>query len=76
MVAPFMYRGHADPYDCTRWSETGMKYFLADCGFPIETIRTGSWGNAACIKSDLRREHTLFNRHIHRQGLAAARYPI
>ena len=56
---------HADPYDCTRWTETSMKYFLADCGFPIDTIQTGSWGNRPCIESTFRREHTLFNRRLH-----------
>ena len=66
MVTPFLYRVHADPYDCTRWTETGMKYFLAECGFPIETVRTGSWGNRDCLKATFRREYTLFNRHLHR----------
>jgi SAM-dependent methyltransferase len=65
MVTPFLYRIHADPYDCTRWTETGLRYFLADCGFPIETIQTGSWGNRECIEATFRREYTLFNSYIH-----------
>jgi SAM-dependent methyltransferase len=65
MVAPFLYRVHADPYDCTRWTETGMKYFLAECGFPLDTIQTGSWGNRACIEATWRREYILFNRRVH-----------
>ena len=65
MVTPFMYRVHADPHDCTRWTESGMKYFLADCGFPIDTIQTGSWGNRDCVESAFRREYTLFNRRLH-----------
>jgi SAM-dependent methyltransferase len=65
MVTPFLYRVHNDPYDCTRWTETGMKYFLAGCGFPLDTIHTGSWGNRACVETSFRREYTLFNRRVH-----------
>jgi SAM-dependent methyltransferase len=49
---PFLVRVHNDPVDCTRWTETGLKYFLAECGFPLESIRTGSWGNRACIRAN------------------------
>jgi len=66
IVTPFIYKVHPDPYDCTRWTETGIKYFLAECGFPLERIRTGSWGNRACIEGTFRREYRLFNRHLHR----------
>jgi SAM-dependent methyltransferase len=68
MVTPFIYKFHPDPYDCTRWTETGIRYFLAECGFPLERIQTGSWGNRECIEATFRREYRLFNRHLHRLG--------
>jgi SAM-dependent methyltransferase len=65
IVTPFLYKVHPNPYDCTRWTETGMRYFLAECGFPLDAITTGSWGNRACLEATLRREYRLFNRHVH-----------
>jgi hypothetical protein len=29
--------------------EVGMKYFLAECGFPLDKIQTWSWGNRSCV---------------------------
>jgi SAM-dependent methyltransferase len=65
---PFLVRIHSYPTDCTRWTETGLKHFLAECGFPLEKIRTGSWGNRACIQANFtkwvsyrRRLHSLHN---------------
>jgi len=55
MTTPFLIRVHDAPVDCTRWTETGIKYFLAECGFPFGTIQTGSWGNRACIKANYKR---------------------
>jgi len=52
MTTPFLIRVHAIPYDCSRWTELGMKHFLAEAGFPLETIVTGSWGNRACVKAN------------------------
>ena len=52
---PFLIRVHNVPTDCSRWTESGLKHFLAECGFPIEKIRTGSWGNRACVKGNLNR---------------------
>jgi len=49
---PFLVRVHLFPNDCTRWTETGLKYFLAECGFSLEKIRTFSWGNRACITTN------------------------
>lgn len=46
---PFLVKVHDYPIDCTRWTEMGLKHFLHECGFPLETIQTGSWGNRACI---------------------------
>jgi SAM-dependent methyltransferase len=54
---PFLvkiHQGHegVDDSDYTRWTKIGMKYFLAECGFPLENIKTWSWGNRACIKAN------------------------
>lgn len=51
---PFLIKIHpghegVDDSDYTRWTQIGMKYFLAECGFPLENIKTWSWGNRACI---------------------------
>ena len=54
MTTPFMIRVHNIPVDCTRWTETGMKYFLAECGFDLDSIRTDSWGNRACVKANMK----------------------
>jgi len=48
VTTPFLIRLHDGPVDCSRRSETGLKYFLAECGFDIEKIKTGSWGNPEC----------------------------
>lgn len=53
ITTPFLIRIHRHPTDCSRWSETGMKHFLAECGFELDDIRTGSWGNRACVKANL-----------------------
>ncbi|EGJ09804.1 MULTISPECIES: class I SAM-dependent methyltransferase [Rubrivivax] len=52
VTTPFLIRVHAIPHDCTRWTETGMRHFLAECGFPEDGIVTGSWGNRACVKAN------------------------
>ena len=43
----------------------GFKYFLAECGFPLEAIRTGSWGNSSCVKANLKRNWVRYRKHIH-----------
>lgn len=65
---PFLIRIHNHPVDCSRWTETGIKYFLAECGFPLENIETGSWGNRSCIVGNFPRwqvyqrwRHSLVN---------------
>jgi hypothetical protein len=55
MATPFLIRIHPSPHDCTRWTETGMRHFLAECGFALEDTRTGSWGNRACVRGNLNR---------------------
>jgi SAM-dependent methyltransferase len=75
VVTPFLFRLHHDPVDCTRWTETGLRYFLAECGFPLDGITTGSWGNRRCVEATFRREYRLFNRYF--QSLAQEpEYPV
>ena len=52
VTTSFLIRVNRSPEDCTRWTETGLRYFLAEAGFPLRTIQTGSWGNRACIKAN------------------------
>jgi SAM-dependent methyltransferase len=67
LTTPFLFRVHASPADCTRWTPQGMKYFLEEAGFSSEKIQVGSWGNQACVKATLkgrnycRRLHSLKN---------------
>jgi SAM-dependent methyltransferase len=61
---PFLVRIHEIPIDCTRWTETGLRHFLAECGFPLEKIRTGSWGNRACVNANFDR-WTRYRRRFH-----------
>ena len=44
VTTPFLLRLHEYPLDCTRWTPTGMRYFLAECGFSFEKIQVYSWG--------------------------------
>jgi hypothetical protein len=55
ITTPFLIRVHNIPIDCSRWTEAGIKYFLAECGFSLERIRTGSWGNWACARANFSR---------------------
>lgn len=52
VTTPFLIRVHAIPFDCTRWTETGIRYFLAECGFEEDSIVTGSWGNRSAVKAN------------------------
>jgi hypothetical protein len=54
VTVPFLLRLH-DGVDCTRWSGLGLKYLLAECGFPLELTKTGQWGNRQCVKANFRR---------------------
>ena len=58
IIVPFLVRIHKVPIDCTRWSPEGLKYFLHDCGFKFENIKTDSWGNKDCVISNLRKDNT------------------
>lgn len=49
LSTPFLLRIHDEPIDCSRWTEIGIKYFLAECGFALDKIQTSSWGNRSCV---------------------------
>lgn len=61
---PFLLKIHDYPADCTRWTEVGLKHFLHECGFPLESIKTGSWGNRACIVANFT-DWVLYDPEIH-----------
>lgn len=58
VTTPFLVRIHASgddiPYDCSRWTELGLKHLLSECGFPLERIKAGSWGNRRAIVGNFR----------------------
>jgi hypothetical protein len=64
ITVPFMVRVHPSPTDCTRWTEIGLMHFLAECGFPLGSIQTGSWGNRECVKSNFV-NWPRYNRWLH-----------
>ena len=75
VMTPFLVRVHPHPTDCSRWTETGMRHLLAECGFPIDLIRTGSWGNLSCVRAELtrfRKYRRLFNHSLRDQH----QYPV
>jgi len=49
VTTPFLVRVHEHPTDCSRWTQTGIRHFLAECGFSLDHISTGAWGNRSCI---------------------------
>jgi SAM-dependent methyltransferase len=53
VAAPFLVKVHAYPVDCSRWTETGLRHLLQECGFDNDGIRTASWGNRACVVANL-----------------------
>jgi hypothetical protein len=64
VTTPFLVRIHGHPIDCSRWTELGMRHLLAEGGFDIDRITTGSWGNRTCARSNLLR-WTPYNRWLH-----------
>ncbi len=55
VATPFLVRVHNAPIDCSRWTATGLKYLLEEGGFHSRNIKTGSWGNRACVIANLER---------------------
>lgn len=62
---PFLVRVHNYPVDCSRWTETGLKYFLAECGFPLEQIHTDSWGNRRCVNANFGKRWVRYHSRLH-----------
>lgn len=54
VTTPFLIRIHSGPEDCSRWSEVGLRHLLADAGFDLAEVRTGSWGSRSCLIANLR----------------------
>jgi len=65
ITVPFLIRMHGYPIDCSRWTEIGLKYFLAECGFPLANIRTGSSGNRACVRANFGANWALYRPRFH-----------
>jgi SAM-dependent methyltransferase len=68
VTTPFLVRIHGFPIDCSRWTPLGMKHLLAEAGFPLDEIETGSWGNRKCVVANfngwpgwIRWKHSLRN---------------
>jgi hypothetical protein len=68
ITTPFLIKIHNYPIDCSRWTPLGLKYFLAECGFELDSIHVGSWGNRACVVGNFdrwmpfnRKRHSLLN---------------
>jgi SAM-dependent methyltransferase len=68
ITTPFLIKIHNYPIDCSRWTPLGIKYFLAECGFDLESIQVYSWGNRKCVTSNFDewmpynpKKHTLQN---------------
>ena len=55
VTTPFLVRVHPTPLDCSRWTELGLKYLLAEGGFELENIQTGAWGNRASVIANFKR---------------------
>jgi hypothetical protein len=64
ITTPFLLKIHPSPLDCTRWTGQGLKYLLIEAGFDSENLSVFSWGNKACVKSNLK-QWTLYNKFIH-----------
>lgn len=75
VITPFLVRVHAHPTDCSRWTETGIRHLLGECGFPIDLIRTGSWGNLDCVRAELTR-FRKYRRLFHHSLRDQPQYPI
>jgi SAM-dependent methyltransferase len=68
ITVPFLVKYHPMLFDCTRWSAEGLKFFLKECGFELQNIKVGSWGNRECVIDNLSgwkeykpQEHSLKN---------------
>jgi SAM-dependent methyltransferase len=62
---PFLVQIHNYPVDCSRWTELGLKHLLAECGFPIEQIKTASWGRRDCVEANFGARWVRYHRRLH-----------
>jgi SAM-dependent methyltransferase len=77
LATPFLQKVHECPHDCTRWTETGLKHLLAECGFPIEMIVTGSWGNRMAAKANLNpKKFPTYSPLLHRNLTNDPQFPV
>jgi SAM-dependent methyltransferase len=74
ITTPFLIRRHDTPHDCSRWTEVGLKYFLAECGFDLEEISSYCWGNRACLEANL--SHWAFYRPRFHSLKNESNYPL
>jgi SAM-dependent methyltransferase len=61
---PFLVKVHEYPTDCSRWTEVGLRYFLHECGFPLEDIKSGAWGNRECVIANFS-EWVTYDKDLH-----------
>jgi SAM-dependent methyltransferase len=64
ITVPFLIKVHPSPLDCTRWTAEGLRYMLEDCGFYLDRIIVGSWGNRACVAANFE-EWPDYNPELH-----------
>ena len=77
VTVPFLQKIHNFPVDCSRWTETGIKYLLADSGFHLDDIETWSWGNRSAAKANLNpRGFPLYNPILHRNLKNDPLFPV
>ncbi len=53
VATPFLLRPHDAPVDLWRFTELGLRTLLTEAGFT--DVEVHSWGNAACVRSNLYR---------------------
>ncbi|NJL50440.1 MAG: class I SAM-dependent methyltransferase [Blastochloris sp.] len=78
VMTPFLLKVHGYPVDCSRWTEIGMKYLLAECGFELDKIATYSWGNRMVAKANLKYGNNFAQYHpwLHRNFENDPRFPV
>lgn len=64
ITVPFLIKIHDHPVDCSRWTPTGLKHFLEECGFDEGMVRVESWGNRECVVANFN-EWMPFNPNRH-----------
>jgi hypothetical protein len=64
VTTPFLLKVHRCPVDCSRWTELGLMHLLAEGGFSLDRIESGSWGNRNCVTGNFR-SWRPWNRWLH-----------